>query len=120
MRACHKQSLHEKVSHVHAHEHTAITAAILLGRVIQVHEPDWHVEEVSEFAGHDISFPDIALVQRVIVESDAVDDRDQQKGPMGTAFCLADVAAIIDGEENVGGSAEVWECFAKSAGIWGL
>jgi len=39
---------------------------------------------------------------------------------MCAAFCLADIATIVDWEEDVGGSAEVWECFAEGAWIGGL
>lgn len=54
------------------------------------------------------------------MECDAVDHRDQQEGPVCASFCLGDVATVVDGEEDVGGSTEVRECFAEGAWIGGL
>jgi hypothetical protein len=45
------------------------------------------------------------------MEGDAVNHGDQEKGPMCATFCLADIAAIVDREEDMGGSTEVWERF---------
>lgn len=60
--AGHKESLEEQVAHVHAYKDAAVAAAVLLGGIVQMQEPDRHVEQDSEFAGYGVSFPDVALV----------------------------------------------------------
>lgn len=39
---------------------------------------------------------------------------------MRASFCLGDIAAVVDGEEDMGGSTEVREGFAEGPRIWGL
>lgn len=60
--AGHEEPLQEEMAHVHADEDAAVAAAVLLGRVVQMQESDWHVQQGSEFAGHGIRFPDVSLV----------------------------------------------------------
>lgn len=58
----HEEALQEQVAHVHTHKDTTVTATVLLGRVVQMHKPDRHVQEGSKFASHGIRFPDVSLV----------------------------------------------------------
>jgi hypothetical protein len=44
----------------------------------------------------------------------------KKERPVCASFCLGDVAAVVDGEEDVGGSSEIRECFAEGAWIGGL
>lgn len=41
------------------------------------------------------------------MEGDAVEDGDEEERPVGAAFGEVDVLAVVDGEEDVGGAAEV-------------
>lgn len=54
------------------------------------------------------------------MKGDAVDDGNEQERPVGAAFGLVDIAAVVDGEENVARLCEVRECFAERARVWGL
>ena len=36
------------------------------------------------------------------MEGYAVDDTDEEQGPVGTAFCVLDIAAVVYGEEDMG------------------
>ena len=54
------------------------------------------------------------------MERDPVDDRDQQQRPMRAALCLRDIAAIVNGEEDMGGPGKVWERFTESARVGSL
>ena len=85
-----------------------------------MHKADGHIEKGAEFPGHGIGFPDIALVQRVVVESNAIDYGDQEEGPVGATFGLRDVAAVVYREKNVRGAGEVWKDFAEGPWVWGL
>lgn len=64
--------------HIHAHKNTAVTAAFLLGRVAQMQESNGQIQKGPKFAGDRIRFPNIPLVQRVVVECNSVDDGDQE------------------------------------------
>lgn len=75
MRTGAEKALFEELAHIHADEDAAVAAAVLLGGVIQWHEADLHVEEVSEFLCYCVRLPDVTLVEGVVVEGDAVDDR---------------------------------------------
>lgn len=52
-------------------------------------------------------------MEGVVVESDAVDDGDEEKRPVGAAFGDGGVTAVVEGEEYVGGFGEVGEGFAE-------
>ena len=59
-------------------------------------------------------------MEGVIVESNAVNDRDEKERPVGAAFGNGRVAAIVEGEEDVGRLGEVWEGLTKGNGVGGL
>lgn len=54
------------------------------------------------------------------MEGDSINDTDEEKRPMGAAFRDFDVAAVVDGEEDVRGSGKLRQCVAESERIGGL
>lgn len=54
------------------------------------------------------------------MEGYAVDDADEEERPVGAAFGDLDVAAVVDGEEDVGCAGEVGEGFFEGEGVGGL
>lgn len=50
----------------------------------------------------------------------AVEDAHKKKGPVGAAFRYRGVAAVIDGEEDVGCAREVGKGFSKRERVGGL
>lgn len=54
------------------------------------------------------------------MEGDAVDEADEQEGPVGAAFGELDVVAVVDGEEDVRCGCEVWEGVFEGGGVGGL
>lgn len=54
------------------------------------------------------------------MEGDGVGDGDEQEGPVGAAFGEGGVAAVVDGEEDVGCAGEVREGVFEGEGIGGL
>lgn len=62
MSAGHEKPLQKQMAHVYAHKDTTVAAAILLGRVIQMQEPDRRIQKSPKFACHSVGFPNIPLV----------------------------------------------------------
>ena len=54
------------------------------------------------------------------MEGDAVDDGDEEQGPVGAAFGDFGVAAVVDGEEDVGCFGEVGQGVFEGDGVGGL
>ena len=50
----------------------------------------------------------------------AVDDGDEEEGPVRAAFGEVDILAVVDGEEDVGGPAEVGESGDEGERVGGL
>lgn len=59
-------------------------------------------------------------MQRIIVESDAVDGGDEEERPVGTALGDGGVAAVVEREEDVGCLGKIWQGFAEGDGVGGL
>lgn len=47
------------------------------------------------------------------MERDSIDNTDEKKRPVGAAFGDFNVAAVVDGEEDVRGFGEVGQCIAE-------
>lgn len=69
--------------------------------VIQIYESKLSVQERGEFGRKLLCVADIPRWERVIVEGDAVDDRDEEQGPVGTGLGGSGVVAVGYGEEDV-------------------
>jgi hypothetical protein len=54
------------------------------------------------------------------VKGYAVDERDEKKRPVSTAFSFNNIVAVINGEEDMRCSGEVRKSFAKGTRIGGL
>lgn len=89
------------MTHVQADIDSAIGTVILLWAISQFDELQGFLEEVGHFGREVVGVLSVAGVQGVIVEGDAVDDGDEEKRPVGSAFGYVGVAAVIDGEEDV-------------------
>ena len=50
----------------------------------------------------------------------AIDDGDEEERPVGAAFGEVDVLAVVDGEEDMGGAAEIRESGDEGEGVGGL
>lgn len=51
------------------------------------------------------------------MKGNAIDDGDEQEGPMRSTFCLGDVAAVVYREEDVGRVIEIWQDFLEGEGL---
>ena len=56
----------------------------------------------------------------VVVEGEAVEEADEEEGPVGAAFGEVGVGAVVDGEEDVGCRCEVGEGVFEGGGVGGL
>ena len=54
------------------------------------------------------------------MESNPIDDADKEQRPVGTAFSLVGIAAIIYGEEDMRRFGEIGECILQSQGVGSL
>lgn len=54
------------------------------------------------------------------MEGDVVDEADEEEGPVGAAFGVGGVVAVVDGEEDVGCVGEVREGVFEGGGVGGL
>lgn len=54
------------------------------------------------------------------MEGHAIDDGDEEERPVRAAFGEVDVLAVVDGEEDVGGAAEVGESRDEGERVRGL
>ena len=106
--------------HRQAYKDSTVTAIILQRGIIQLHEAERAVEEPAYFLGDDRGFALVAGGEGVVVEGDAVDDGDEEEGPVGAAFGFDDGAAVVDWEEDVGCFGEVGEGFEECARVRGL
>jgi len=95
--------------HVQAHEHATVARVVLLRRVLQVDEAEGLVDQAAEFLGRVVCFGLVAGWEAVVVEGDAVDDADEEEGPVRAAFCGGDALVVVDGEEDVCDVCEVRE-----------
>lgn len=120
VRVGHQQPLQQQMPHVQTHKHPAVVAVFLDWRVVQMHEPDRPVEQRAQLHRHLVRLHAVARRERVVVERDPVDDGDQQQGPVRAAFSFEDVAAVVDGEEDVRRAGEVGQGVADGAGVGGL
>lgn len=82
--------------------------------------PDRPSEKRPELHRHLSRLPIITRRQRVVVEGDAIHDGDQQQRPVGAAFSLGHVAAVVDGQEYVRRAGEVRKGFAQGVRVGGL
>ncbi len=65
-------------------------------------------------------FFSVRRIETVVVESNPIDDADKEQRPVGAAFSLVGVAAIIDGEEDVRCFGEIGKCILEGQGVGGL
>ena len=62
----------------------------------------------------------VVRVHAVVVEGDAVDDADEQQGPVRAAFGDGGVAVVVYGQEDVGRVCEVWQSGFQGQRVRGL
>lgn len=67
-----------------------------------------------------LAFDSVGGVQAVVMEGDAVDDRDEEERPVRAPFGEGGVSAVVDGEEDVCCAAEIGEGGAKGGRVGGL
>lgn len=103
--------------HQHAHKDAAIAGILLLGRVVEVDEADGLAGQLGDFEGGKRSFLVVGGVHGVVVEGEAVEEADEEEGPVGAAFGELDVGAVVDGEEDVGCGGEVGEGVFEGGGV---
>jgi hypothetical protein len=78
----------------------------LLRAIGQVDEPERLVQQRRELLCTKLPFPRIAGREGIIVEGNAVNDRDKEERPMRATFRSLRFVAVIYREEDVG-------CFGK-------
>lgn len=120
MRICAQQPVEQQMADVQADKDATVAAVFLDGRVVQVHKPDGPVEQRAELHGDGVCFIPVARRQRIVVERDAVDYRDEQQRPVRAAFSLSHVPAVVDWEEDMRRFAKVWKSIAEGPRIGGL
>ena len=112
-----EQPFQQQVLHQYTYEHAAITAVLLLGSVIHVDELERPLQELLQLHARGVGFSVVTRRQRVVVERYAVDDADEQEGPVRAALGVRGVGAVVYGEEDVRGLAEVGESAAEGHGV---
>ena len=65
------------------------------------------VDEVLHGADDLAGMDRVAAVHAVVVERDPIPDRHDRQAPVAAAFCLFRVDAVVDGQEDVGGFADI-------------
>jgi hypothetical protein len=113
----HQQALEEEVTHVHADKDATVTRVVLLGGVGEVDEIDGLVDETRHLPGGVVGLGDVAGGHAVVVEGDAVDEGDEQQGPVGATFGDGDRVVVVDGQEDVGYVGEVGQGVLEKARV---
>ena len=106
IRPDHQQPLHQQMSHIQTYKHTTIGSILLLRAIGQVDEPERLVQKRRELLCTKLPFPHVAGREGIIVEGNAVNDRDQEERPMRATFSSFWFVAVVYREEDVG-------CFGK-------
>ena len=103
-----QEAMEQEVLHQQADVHATIAAILLLWRVLEVHEAERRAaEQLAHLIRDEARFLEVAGGQAVVVEGDAVEDRDEQQRPVGPALRELDVAVVVDGQEDMRGVGEV-------------
>ena len=115
-----QQPLQQQMLHLDTHENATIARIILLRRILQIDKADGTGEQLADFVGGELGFAAVGRVEGVVVEGDAVDDADEEEGPVRATLGDLDVAAVVDGEEDVRCAGEVGEGFFEGERVGGL
>ena len=78
------------------------------------------VKQGAKLHGHLLRFSDITRRERVIMERNTVDYRNEKKRPVSAAFGFIDVATVVNRKERMSSAAEVWEGISNSTWVRGL
>jgi len=116
----HQQFPQQQMPHLYAHEYSAITAVLLLRTIRKINELQLPTQQRPQLSRRHLRLPLIRGIERIVMESYAVEDTDKEEGPVGAPFGEGRVAAIVDREKNVGCAGEVWEGFFHGHRVGGL
>lgn len=95
--------------HKQTHINPTIAPVLLLRRIVQLYKPQPHTKEGLHLLADFVGFFFVVGHEAVVVEGYAVDDGDEEEGPVGAGFGDIGVAAVVDGEEDVGYVGEIGE-----------
>ena len=112
-----QQPLQQQMPHLHTHKNPAIAIVLLLRTVLEIDKLEASPQQLTYLLRRESGFLHVGRVQAVVMESDAVNDADEEERPVGAAFCDFDVAAVVDGEEDVRCLSEVWEGVFEGQGV---
>lgn len=114
-----EKTLDKQVAHQDADEDATIGAVLLLGRVFEVEEAQRAAtQNVRDFFGSEPGFVKIGAAEGVVVKSNTINGGYQQEGPVGATLGEADVAVVVDGQEDVSDAREVREGGANLTHVW--
>ena len=106
--------------HLYTHKDSAVAAVLLPRTVVQVDESQPSLQQLGKLVGCLLGLVVVGRTERIVVEGHAVDDGHKEEGPVRAAFREIDVLAVVDGEEDMGGAAEVRERRDEGEGVGGL
>lgn len=103
--------------HLYTHIYPTIATILLLRAIVQIRKSQRLAQQLPDLLRRQRGLLFVHRVQRVVVEGDTIDDTNEEERPVRTAFGHFDVAAVVDGEEDVGGFCKVWEGVFDGQGV---
>ena len=115
----HNLPLQQQMLHKQTNDNPTILPIHLLRHILHLAELKLFPEHLLHLARHDSRGLLVRVAHRIVVEGDAVDQRDEQKRPVATAVGDGGVGgAVGDGEEDVGCAFGDGEFFLRVASQW--
>lgn len=85
-----------------------------------MYEPQVTINQAADFLRYDTRFASVSGWEGVVVERYAVDEGDEQEGPVSAAFRFDDVMAVVNGEEDMSRFREVGERITEGTRVGSL
>lgn len=90
------------MTHQQADKDATVAAVFLLGAILKVDESQRALENLNELLGRIVGLLVVCATERIVVEGNSVEGRDQEQRPMASAFSDAHITVVVDWEEDVG------------------